>query len=135
MSLYHKMVLALPPEFYEIWEWQAGDRVLHKQECSEEWETEFIIDNGIAHIISVNKGNVFGKFIPLPSQRQLQSMLCLDPIHFIENLYEYAQEPLLSNLDIEQFKMDMECFTLAYVMDRKFKMYWDGEKWINNEKK
>jgi len=125
------MVIALPPEFFEGWQWKAGDKVLHKQNNFEEWEIEFIPDNGIAHIISFNNGDVFGLYIPLPNQNQLQSMLDISPLDFIEDFYEYAHEPLLPDMDNEQFKTDMECFTLAYVMDRKFKMFWDGEKWLS----
>lgn len=133
MNLYQKMVLALPPEFFDGWEWKAGDKVLHKHDYLGEWKIEYILDNGIAHVLSINNGNVFGLYIPLPSQKQLQSMLGLDPIHLIDDLYEYAQEPTWPGMDNEQFKTDMECFTLAYVMDRKFKKYWDGVKWINKD--
>jgi hypothetical protein len=67
---------------------------------------------------------------PLPNQKQLQSTLGLTPIKFIEEFYEYAQEPLKETEDPEIFKVDMECFTLAYVVDRKYGKYFDGEKWI-----
>lgn len=132
MSLFQKMVIALPPEFFEGWQWKAGDEVLHKHDYLGEWENEYILDNGIARVISKNDGNVFGLYIPLPSQKQLQSMLDLSPIDFINDLNEYAQEPMFPGMGNEQFKTDMECFTLAYVMDRKFKMNWDGEKWVRN---
>lgn len=124
------MILALPDEFFEGWEWKAGDRVLHKLEYSDEWKTEFILDNGIAYIISLNKGNVWGKYIPLPSQEQLQKMVGLSPNEFIEDLSDYTCEPVKEDEDLSIFHIDMNCFTLAYVMDRKYGKYWNGVAWV-----
>ena len=105
---YLKMILALPDEFFDGWEWQAGDKALINNEV---W-------------------TVFGGTRPIPSQEQLQKMMNLNPIKFIEDLFRYASEPIKNNMDISIFSIDMNCFTLAYVMDRKFGKGWDGEHWV-----
>ena len=130
-SEYIKMVLALPEEFFERWEWKAGDRVLHKLEYSDEWKTEFILDNGIAYIISLNKGNVWGKYIPLPSQEQLQEK-CMalincdarDLLRFFEAwVYEDELRPVVSFADFNELWLK---YTI-WVWGRK---EWNGEAWI-----
>lgn len=146
MSLFQKMVLGLPPEFFEGWEWNAGDKAIL---IDDHYKRTVIVINTTPQIYtqkleraellypgSMNQEFIteaFDRLRPLPSQKQLQSMLDLSPINFIEDLYEYAQEPLLPGMDTEQFETDMECFTLAYVMDRTFKIYWDGEKWRSSQ--
>ena len=66
----------------------------------------------------------------IPRQEQLQKMMNLNPIKFIEDLFRYASEPIKKNMDISIFSVDMNCFTLAYVMDRKFSKGWDGDYWV-----
>ena len=138
---YLKMVLALPDEFFEGWEWKAGDKAITITSHRE----VMIISN---ELISKSKYPGFIKVIypysdddtpeflkihhvrPIPSQEQLQQIMDMGPIGFIEDFYEYAQDPLHEGMDASIFHIDLNCFTLAYVMDRKYKKYWDGESWI-----
>lgn len=135
---YLKMILALPDEFYEGWEWKAGDEVYARN-----WNMEFLVSfvspngvsatklNSLTPTVTINPDVPINENIrPIPSQEQLQQIMDMSPIGFIEDFYEYAQDPLHEGMDASIFYIDLNCFTLAYVMDRKYKKYWDGESWI-----
>lgn len=134
---YIKMVLALPDEFFEGWEWQAGDKALVNNEV---WTVFGGNTNGMV-VIGENLqlfsiGNldfsykIGEKARPIPSQEQLQKMTGLTPIGFIEDLYEYSQEPPQPDEDNEIFMVGLTSFTLAYVVYRKYGRYWNGEVWV-----
>lgn len=134
---YIKMILALPEEFFDGWDWKEGDMFLYKESDSEEFSIGYIG----THILERNKPISWMDVVydpyetlrglrPIPSQEQLQKMMGMSPIDFIEDFYEYAQEPIGEDMNPSIFYIDLNCFTLAYVMDRKFKKYWNGAAWI-----
>jgi len=135
-SEYIKMVLALPDEFFEGWEWRHCDYAINLDNIEkgratpleEQFHTEFkilYVDSCFKDTEWVFKDRVR----PIPSQEQLQKMVGLSPNEFIEDLSDYTCEPVKEAEDLSIFH-DMNCFTLAYVMDRKYGKYWNGDAWI-----
>lgn len=78
MDEYTKMVLALPDEFFEGWEWKHGDQFIVSY-CDEP-DVYYIGDCGLVEgkphdIVSEDYFEIKGEIRPLPSQKQLQDMI------------------------------------------------------------
>lgn len=138
---YLKMVLALPDEFFKGWKWKDGDQVYLTEEideysCSDDHGLYTVFDGLLANDGFLNTENWlyvraidFKNGRPIPSQEQLQDMMELSVPNFINEFFEFS-ESIPNEKEYPIFRTNMDCFTLAYVMDRKFKKYWDGENWM-----
>lgn len=139
---YLNMVLALPDSFFEGWEYKDGDLFWLVKDNdgdytpSQDHGVYTVVDGLLAttgwhdiEIWSKVKGFTLEEGRPIPSQEQLQKMVNLTPAEYIDDLYNYTNEPAHENSDQSIFFIDMKCFTLAYVMDRKYRKYWNGTSW------
>jgi hypothetical protein len=135
MDTYIKLILALPEDFFKDWVWQDGDKFLNKEPGSINWnesavgDIEISDDNRLMQRITDDEYYITGEIRPLPNQKQLQSMINLSPIKFLEDIFEFAGEYIPNDADLSIYSIDMDCFTLAYVVDRKYGKYWTGDKW------
>lgn len=153
---YIKMVLALPDEIFKDVRPKFGD--IYWVETYQGWNEGYsrktyavcdtVFRNGDYSLILQDQTQVdfrlyavnfkynrrddviYWKKWLVPSQEHLRQIMDMSPIEFIEDLYEYAHEPIREGMDASIFYIDLNCFTLAYVMDRKCKKYWDGESWV-----
>lgn len=124
---YLKMVLALPDEFFEGWEWKAGDKVYARN-----WNMEFLVSfvspngvsatklNNLTPTITINPDVPINENIrPILSQEQLQKISKLD-----WDLYYYDLLKRYSDYDTA------EQAGLAMIMYAKYAKKWDGEAWL-----
>ena len=143
---YKKMVLSLPDEFFEGWEWSTGDKavnVLNNRRIvvlwvtnPDKWKTERYAAYYNYHP-SFSK-EVFTKIKlcdirPIPSQEQLQKMV-------ISSLNYYSNDFLISKLFISSViegdlvenieNKTLDEMWLEFVMFMVYEKRWDGEKWI-----
>lgn len=132
------MILALPEDFFKDWKLEIGDLVIaigpnkvmkfysdDGKELGGHWKTVVYLDSGSTVAIC-------NELRPIPNQKQLQEMLNLSPIKFIEGIFKFASSKIPKDADLSIYSIDMECFTLAYVMEMKFGKYWNGENWVEN---
>lgn len=124
-EMYLKMILALPDEFFDGWEWKHCDyginldniekgRVIPLEEM---FHTEFkilYVDSFFKDIEWILKDRVR----PIPSQEQLQKLSGLD-----WDLYYHDLVKNYSEYD------SAEQAGLAMIMYMKYGKMWDGEHW------
>jgi len=114
---YIKMILALPDEFYDGWEWKEGDHYIHI------FPYGTMTDNYIGIIEcwnAVYNPHTFPQeFRPIPSQEQLQKISKLD-----WDLYYHDLVKRYSDYDTA------EQAGLAMIMYTKYGKRWDGEAWV-----
>ncbi len=135
---YLRMVLALPEEFFEGWEWREGDQFYIKGYG----EDTHVIGDAVLFKKKPHywKGYlVYGdwdyfKLVPVPSQEQLQSII---KKYITENEFPLTDRVLLCEfMDhvIYYREKEFECCSLDvmwldFAMCRIYKKTWDGEKW------
>jgi hypothetical protein len=144
---YIKMVLALPDEFFEDWEWNYGDTFILKV-ASDKWMVHYI---GDFELTNDDIGtwepiggceSTFEKVEearrPVPSQEQLQK-ICIN-YENKHNLYSNSNDFLISEHFIASviegdLIENIETKTLGemwleFVVFLKYAKRWDGEKWV-----
>ena len=150
-EMYLKMILALTDEFFDGWEWNAGDRAIL---LDDHYKREVLVINTHYQIISSRvakllfPGSLEGckteehitRLRPLPSQEQLQKMLI--DFENKDSKYKHSNYFIISERFIAvviegDLVADMENKTLTemwlefvvYLMRNKT---WNGTKWIKN---
>ena len=149
-EMYLNMILALPDEFFDGWEWNAGDRAIL---LDDHYKREVLVINTHYQIISSRvakllfPGSLEGckteehitRLRPIPSQEQLQNKI-LD--HWKKTAWcGYTPLSLLSEFRIFVFeKCEIREFIenkttiiemlLMFSMSEIYNQKWDGEKWI-----
>ena len=123
---YLKMIMALPDEFFEGWEWQAGDKAIVNNNT---WTVFGGNTNGMVVIGEDLKQFSIGKLDfsykigdearPIPSQEQLLKISKLD-----WDLYYYDLLKRYSDYDTA------EQAGLAMIMYTKYAKKWNGESWV-----
>lgn len=136
-ELYKKMILALPSNFFENWEWQNGDRFLHKELGSKFWNEKAIGDhevtsgNTVLYFIPDYQDVLEGEIRPLPSQKQLQSLAIRKEsdssnVFILIEFTAYVKER-----GYKWYKnKSMECLWLEFLMDTKHHFDWKKDKWV-----
>lgn len=147
---YLRMILALPDEFFEGWEWQAGDRAVNisnNRMIMILWATEPNIWKKERYACYYNYhpsfSNEMGSKItlseirPIPSQEQLQDIILkkfhengLD-ITDREGLYIFWRlQDWLHGQDFKEMAyLRFECIWLKFLMYLNGKT-WNGESWV-----
>ena len=125
-DMYLKMVSVLPDEFFDGWEWQAGDKYLINY--GDYWDIGFIGDSSIEnrevgyYFITVGEFQKFREELrPLPSQEQLQKLSGLD--------WDLYYHDLVKNYS--EYDSDEQA-GLAMITYMKYGKIWNGTKWIKN---
>ena len=123
---YLKMILALDDEFFDGWEWQAGDKALVNNEV---WTVFGGNSNGMV-VIGENlqqfsigdldfSYKIGDKARPIPRQEQLQKLSGLDwDLYYHDLVKNYSEYN------------SAEQAGLAMIMYTKCGKIWDGEQWL-----
>jgi len=137
------MILALPDEFFDGWEWTEGDKFLCREPyygeesiihpIGYEWNVHTIGDHELRDN-EIYKGDYElayrkrkEKIRPLPRQEQLQKMSGISAFTFIHMLHSFSEDQLQYG---NKIPYDINCITLAFLMELKYGKHWDGDHWI-----
>lgn len=144
---YIKMILALPDEFFENWEWRTGDKavnILNSRIITILWATEPDIWKTERYAMYYSRQTPFSKegstkiklceIRPLPSQEQLQEMIKKHNILHnvkltdLEILERVVGWHVRRDHNKNQNKCSKQIFleVLMWLNDK----LWDGEKWV-----
>jgi len=131
---YLKMILALPEEFFDGWKWKEGDQFLrYNHECKyveiQGHVGNYALYSYTGKICNINETGdyVEGDLRPVPSQEQLQKMSGISAFTFIHMLHSFSEDQLQYG---NKIPYDINCITLAFLVNLKYNYIWDGEKWI-----
>lgn len=148
---YIKMVLALPEEFFENWEYSAGNKVLVNTDGKLKFYTVFggnengmVVINENLEQFSLGKldvsYNLGDKYRPIPTQEQLQeiilkrfnksddSVLIYDVINFF---CAWFQAHWIKKSSYHAVLNDCgAAIWLRYAVDVIYGKTWNGEKWV-----
>lgn len=147
-SEYIKMILALPDEFFEGWEWNYGDTFILKV-ASDKWIVHHIgdfelINNDIGTWTPIGGcESTFEKVEearrPIPSQEQLQDIMKKHWFKLDSTVQSYGVMKYFCNWfqahwirypDYKEVENDsITSIWLRYVMDFIYYKTWDGERW------
>ena len=129
-EMYLKMILALTDEFFDGWEWNAGDRAIL---LDDHYKREVLVINTHYQIISSRvakllfPGSLEGckteehitRLRPIPRQEQLQKLSGLDwDLYYHDLVKNYSEYN------------SAEQAGLAMIMYTKCGKIWDGEQWL-----
>ena len=137
-ELYKKMILALPSNFFENWEWKAGDKAFSLKREKELMVVEFDVwsDPRIIHAKFIGEvGYTYLENLetlrPLPNQKQLQSLAIRKEsdssnVFILIEFTAYVKER-----GYKWYKnKSMECLWLEFLMDTKHHFDWKKDKWV-----
>lgn len=149
---YIKMILALPNEFFENWEFEDGDQVYLTEEIddyspSKDHGLYTVFDGLLAHdgiLYTENWLSVrvidFKNGWPIPSQERLQKMLLTQPhqnyefndlyglVYWFNKWFFKSDELYCMSFhdECKDFGQAFLCFTVEVL----YNMKWDGEMWV-----
>lgn len=148
---YIKMILALPDEFFDGWEWQAGDKAVNilnnriivflwKTE-PDAWKTESTVwyYNYYPSFSNKESSSIkLSEIRPFPSQEQLQKMLIdfeNEDSKYKHSNYFIISERFIAVVIEGDLVADMENKTLTemwleFVVYLMYNKTWNGEKWL-----
>jgi len=149
-DMYKQMILALPPEFFQDWQWKAGDTAIL---MDDPYKRQVVIINS-TYEISINTiakrgraellfaGSMEKEFIteafdrlrPIPNIEQLLYMLIkkynndkieCNELSFLDgfSVWINLHEPAIKTLNYKCLFLD---FAVRHILEVK----WNGEKWI-----
>jgi hypothetical protein len=128
------MILALPDEFFKDWKWQAGDYALRVgydthpivmivRQLYTNGEVMHGVYNAILPYIDCHDIVVdIERLRPLPNQEQLQKMVNPDWVTAYDLFYKWTY------LNPQRTKDPKEKW-LQLVIEKKYGLNWDGDKW------
>ena len=150
---YLKMVLALPDEFFENITPEFGN--LFWVETYQGWEDGYsrktyaildhVFESGNYSLILMDSTQIDERLYKwdfqynkrdevtywrgwlIPSQEQLQKMSGISAFTFIHMLHSFSEDQLQYG---NKIPYDINCITLAFLVNLKYNYIWDGEKWI-----
>jgi hypothetical protein len=153
---YKKMVLSLPDEFFDGWEYKNGDTILLKENSG--WNVyhigDYLLEDGRIGFIDGWECEFMPEdheIKPLPNQEQLQEMLInfhmthngfsrkRSILHimghwadYLMNKHDFEYEKIQRNVDYEEFgdPGDFDNLMLKFTGGIILLVAWDGEKWI-----
>jgi len=140
---YIKMILALPDEFFDGWEWQAGDKALS---INDQYKRELLLlttapleklnsnDNVTLLFPHSVDGVTVEEYIfnlrPLPSQEQLQKKMLLknpniDGLYHLHKIFDGWVTVYLIMNKFENYNQAWLAFAVSIILN----LEWNGEAW------
>jgi len=144
---YKKMVLALPDEFFEDWQWKEGDSFLYRPSKDDDWELYYVgsfgtmVKDGIIVFATLIEDATpsQGEYRPVPNQEQLQAMIInnfkVSGLLIEENRYniylEWRFEAWLRDQIFEEKAgLSLGCLWLEFLEYAIYGKKWNNEEWI-----